>query len=244
MSYQTPARVAAYASAAYRITGTTSPISGTLPVTPTQGNVLIAIVSGQEYVVGNYPVVTGITQTGVTWTQQSAIDQIYWSSPMWGVCEIWLGVVGAGALTGFSVAYSSTIAYGGGVVDVIEYTGVLTTGFLDKIKSNASVGAGASSTGTTATTTQTAELWIGAMYFSGGVTQSTPQNGFSLLDGALGPSNRHSLGYLEKIVSATGTASTGTVPSGYNYYLGCIATIKAAPVVGIQRFTLLNEMNY
>ena len=79
-------------------------------------------------------------------------------------------------------------------------------------------------TGTTATTTQAKELWIGGITVEASASQTTPTNGFTLLDGATtGVST--SVAYLENIVSTTGTASSGTTISS-NSYVGCIATFK------------------
>ena len=217
----------------------------TMDSTPTSGNLLIACIGTDEGLTP-YVTVSSITQTGVNWATGGAGKQVqsqninsYLNS------EIWVGIVGAGASTTITIALSDP-PNNGAVADVCEYSGLVTSAFLDKT-ATATGTSTATSTGTTATTTQNDELWIGsiAVYFW---AQSTPTNGFTLFDGAkYSQGNGMSEAYLEKIVSATGTANSGTTCSNA-YYAGCIATffatIAGGPTVkkGSNVATTMTEM--
>lgn len=201
----------------------------TLANTPTNGNLLVATI-GIMMASDTAPTVTSITETNVTWTVQKAepngafgqINQ-----------EIWVGVVGASPSASLTVNFSGTAD--AAVVDVCEYSGLLTVGFLDKTASANDGGAAGTSTltGTTAVTSQADELWVGGVV-TRYQSQSTPKNAFTLLDGALDVTENVAEAYLEKIVSATAAASSGTTASGASFYGGCIITLKApsAPPAG------------
>ena len=188
-----------------------------LQQTPTNGNILIL-----TYGTYNGGAITSITETGVTWKLQKA-------TVAYGVMdiEIWAGVVGNGASISISVNWTSA-ASGGAVVDVCEYSGLLTSNFSDKTAS-ASGNSATLATGTTALTSQTKELFVGAIFTSNSIqNQNNPTNGFTLLDGihyALGIDG--SLGYLEKISSVAETAHSITTASS-TFWGGCIATFKAS----------------
>jgi hypothetical protein len=204
-----------------RGTGTTS-VSVTMASTPTNGNVLVAVIGMNSYSASR--TVSSITQTGVTWTYQirkGAVYNVYMS------VEIWLGVVGSGASKSVAVALSGEAELGA-VADICEYSGVATSSFLDKTATNSGHNA-ATNTGTTDTTTQANELWIGGTA-AATYTQSTPTNDFTLLDGAV--YSFVSCAYLEKIVSSTGAANSGTTMSTAYDWVGCIATFKAAAAGG------------
>ncbi len=215
--------------------GTASAASGTLPVNlqqaPVNGNTLILIYVGCSDGANSY--VSSISQTGVTWQSSAVVvDSDYQD------VEIWYGKVGASAGTAISVVYTG--ASGGDYVeiaDVCEFSG-LASSPVDKTASSSGGGdSTTTSTGTTGTTTQNAELVIGATSAGGptSCTQSSPTNSFTLLDGAnvLKGSVYGSLGYLYKIVSAEATYSTGTTLANSNGWDGCIATFFAAASTSI-----------
>lgn len=205
-----------------RGTSATSTISVTMASTPTNGNVLVAIIGISNWYAPLLNV-SSINQTGVTWTKQiSETESNYYSD-----IEIWLGVVSSGASTSITINLSGA-PYPGAVADVCEYSGVATTSFLDKTAVNTD-STQYPDTGTTGTTTQATELWIGGCMSVANATQSSPRNGFALLDGAV-YSTYMSLAYLEKIVSSTGTANSGTT-TGIQRWAGCIATFKASVAV-------------
>jgi hypothetical protein len=75
-------------------------------------------------------------------------------------------------------------------------------------------------TGTTATTTQADELCVGGIIDNFN-TMDTPTNSFTLLDG-------YNVSYLYRIVSSTGTYSSGVTIPSWKSYVACIATFKAS----------------
>jgi len=198
-----------------RATTTGASISVTLDSTPIDGNVIIAVVGTLSAPVYG---VSSITETGVTWNQQaySNYDAEYRR------VSLWLGVVGSGASTSITVNLAGDVS-DQAVALVCEYSGILTTGYLDKTASSYAVST-TDTTGTTATTTQTVELWVGGIVVSSSA-QSSPTNGFAMLDGTAYAGQ--STSYLEKIVSSTNTAQCSTTIMGACAYAGCIATFKA-----------------
>ena len=227
MSYQTPALQAGQSAPGRGewVAGVT--ITVTLAQAPTAGNLLIAAVSLQHVFPG-LPTVTGIADANAktVWTQQTTrtADNSGLST------DIWVGVVSAGASPVITVTLSA--APEDGVVDICEWTGLLTVGFLDNSAVNSNAAPDASpDTGTTVNTTQTVELWVGAtaILFN---TQALPTNGFTLLDGALSALGPVSLAYLYKVVAAIGIANSGTTASGAQFWAGNMTTYKAALSLG------------
>jgi len=211
-----------------------SSMSATMAETPIQGNILVACV-GINCGTGDGDSVTSIAQNNVTWTLQIAENT---TRP----AEIWFGVVGASAGTGITVNMSDTPDWGA-IFNVYEYSGVATSSFLDKTASWSDGFNIVTLTGTTAETTQADELWIGCTLNGGHTTQNTPLNGFTLYDGVY-DGKTLTVGFLEKIVSSTGTANSG-VTSEWSVNSGCIATFKAAAAAsGQQLFTLINMEDY
>jgi hypothetical protein len=186
----------------------------TLALTPTTGNVLIATISLNSW--GNSPTVTSIAETGVIWYYATSIL----INAAWDV-EIWIGIVGATPSKTVTLSLSHSSAET--ITDIYEYSGMLTTDYLDKTASNPGGFSAQTDTGTTVGTSQPNELWIGAIYAQN--NQSNPTNGFTLYDGVKGTWS--GLGYLEKIVSAMGTANSGTTITAQSWF-GCIATFKGA----------------
>ena len=220
--------------------GTAVIASGTFTVTlqqaPVSGNLLILCFAGQGSTA--VPYITGISQTNVTWTSQKVCPD----SNIYQDTEIWAGVVSASAGTVITVTVAGgTGGMYGEIADVFEYSGLLTSGFLDKTAYNNGAESSSLDTGTTATTTQASELWIGCTggVGSGGAnpTQTTPTNAFTLYDGvkvATSGSDYSSLGCFIKIASVTGAADSGaTAASSSTYWTGVIVTFIAATVTNI-----------
>jgi hypothetical protein len=158
--------------------GTTSDSSSSLSVTmasaPTNGNLLILCIGLND---GS---VTSIIQTGVNWSTGGAGLQQSENASGAYTAEIYAGIVGSGASTSITINVSPS-SYA--VADVCEYSGLALSGFLDKTATSYTAGYTTTThTGTTATTTQANELWIGVTVEYG--AQSAPTNGFTLLDGA------------------------------------------------------------
>jgi len=195
-----------------RATGSNvSPLVITQNAAPASGNLNILTFSA------NQTTISSISQTGVIWMPQIVTGFSGNDS------EIWVGIVGAGASATINVTLAA--ASGFVIANVCEYNGLSgLLGFLDKTAINHGSSA-SSDSGTTGTTTQTTELWVASIFATGvgGGVQTVPTNGFTLLDGA--GFNTVSNGFLEKIVSATGTANTGTSISGTSpIWVGCVAT--------------------
>jgi hypothetical protein len=197
-----------------------SPTTATLNSTPKNGNVLIAVIG----LVGSSGV-SSISQNGVTWSRQA---QKIASSGV--ISEIWLGTVSSGAYTTLTV-YSDCGSNYRQEVDVCEYSGIASNPLDKPPATNAGLST-SGDTGTTATTTQANELWIGGITGCStyAPTQSSPTNGFTLLDGSAESYTYayQSVGYLEKIVYSTGQANSGVSFPANTNWAGCIATFKAA----------------
>ena len=201
-----------------------SSITINLADSPTEGNLLILAFGG--YSASPTLTISSISQTGVSWSIQRACT---WS---YRRVEIWAGVVGSGASKTITVTLSKSISNGIAIADVCEYSGLATSDFKDQNAYGYGSQTTTASTSTTATTTQADELWVGAIFAEGAssVAQSNPTNGFTLLDGANEgyTYGGASLAYLEKIVSSTGQASSGTtLASKCDYYVSAIVTFKA-----------------
>jgi hypothetical protein len=206
-------------------TGNSIPV--TMGAAPTNGNVLIAVI-GLNKDGGGAITVSSITQTGVNWSKVVG----YNNAATYGDAEIWFGVVGSGASTTATIALSTSTGNNGGVANISEYSGVATSNYTDKTSTNYGNSGTSVDTGTTATTTQADELWIGA--YGGDFSAiyhvlSSPSNGFTLLDGAgLGIADGL-YGYVEKIVSAIGTADCScSTTNAVDGWAGCIATFFAS----------------
>jgi len=114
------------------------------------------------------------------------------------------------------------------VGDVAEYSGLLTVGLLDQTAT--SQGAfGFTDTGTTSTTAQSIELWVGAVAADSN-TQNGARNGFTLSDGQ-NINYNGGLAYLQDIVCAKGGAESGTMLQSAADWSGCIATFRASSAV-------------
>ena len=228
----TPHRV--QGSARGTSTGSATSFTVTLGSAPTAGNTLILTFSSYKYNAGGGTPVTvsSITQTNVTWNSSASITETnIANSSNSDDSEIWATTsVGANAGTIITV----NMVTGGSsfvlaVANVCEYSGL--SSILDKTAVDNGSG-GKPDTGTTGTTTAASELWIGSTTYTAGgaITQSSPTNGFALLDGTdqTNGSFHVSNGYLEYIAAATGSAGSGTSVNRDNNWSGCIATFKAA----------------
>jgi hypothetical protein len=203
--------------------------------TPSNGDTIIVVV-GTGY--SGYTV-SSISQTGVTWSGGGNGKQVAKSDTQM-TAEVWLGTVGSGASKTITINLSGTALWG--IADACEYSGLVSaSSVLDKTTTN--YGNSASpSTGTTGTTSVANELWIGVTHYGQAytvnTTQSSPTNGYTLLDGAsqVFGSYAASLSYLEKIVSSTGTAGSGTSCGQGGQWDGAIATFEQGYMIaGVTR---------
>ena len=194
-------------------------ISITLSSAPVSGNTLVAVISTRGTTAGR---VSGITGCGVTWSRVSQATNANGTTT-----EIWCGPnVGTGT-TSISITQASLRS----AAVVMEYSGLLLPASFDVANNNTGNDA-APNTGTTTTTSQTHQLWIGGI----GIVNSTPTlsaitNSFAAIDNAVTTStaaNNTRIYALERMVTSTGAATTGgTIATAQ--WAGAIATFKAAP---------------
>jgi hypothetical protein len=212
----------------------------TLANAPINGNTLVACMTVRDDSIdGTGTTFSSIIQPGVTWTLVQRNNQENGNPDYVNLdVEIWVGVVGPGALPSITVNLSRAI--GGStpaaVIDVCEFKGLLKSNFVDQVGAADSMSASpTSNTGTTPITTQAVELWIGVTSIipsSPTDTQTNPTNGFILVDGNhSGDSFLVNIAVFIKIVSLIGNANSTATISVADPYVGCIVTLKAAQLI-------------
>jgi len=196
-----------------------------MTATPVKGNVLVAVIgTNAAYMNGEFSAVSGIHQTGVTWSKKAG--STYQDGTSYLNTEIWAGIVGSSASKDIVIDLSPEPSFSG-VANVCEYSGI--SGVVDKTASTGGSGSVAS-TGTTPVTTQSKELWVGGIT-NYKTTQTTPTTGFTLFDGAT--QDHLAVSYLQKIVTSKGEAFSGTTIGGGDPWAGCIVTfLPGAPPLG------------
>lgn len=188
----------------------------TLSSTPTYGNVLVMTALLNN---GN---ISSISQTGVYWSRATILTNLTASMNL----EIWYGNVWSTTSNATLVATPS--ASSSLTMIVCEYSGAYA---LDKTAYSQGLyntyNNTALPTGTTATTTDANEVFVGAVStYTGGTDQNNPGNSYTELGGIV--TSQGNLAYLEYIASST--AATYSSESGYSTdakytsYLGSIAT--------------------
>jgi len=205
-----------------------STVSDTLTSTPVYGDLLIATVGTSTVSTDPAANVASITETGVTWTYQVG-QQVTLSGEVLLDVEIWAGVVGGGASTSVTVNLANTAVLGA-VVDISEYQGLTTSGFLEASSSDSSQQGLNPSTGAISTS-QSNSLIIGATV-TGGYSQTNPTNSFTLSDGAAQTTGATfvSLSYLELDNANVGIQSSGTTINSNYPWAGVIASFVRVPV--------------
>ncbi len=206
-------------------TNAATTISVNMGATPVAGNTLVAVISTRGT---SANIVSSITQTGVpngTWMRASQANNTSMTTEIWYAPN-----VPSGAGTAVTINQTSFLS----AAVVMEYSGVLVANTLDQIAPGNSVATSAAAvTGTTATTSQANELWIGGIGFADSTpTLGTILNSFAAVDNAVttnATTTSNARVYaLERIVSSTGTASSGGTISASTQWTGTIATFKAA----------------
>jgi fibronectin type 3 domain-containing protein len=215
--YATPARVQSATGNTGASAATT--IAVTLGGTPANGNTLVALVSTRGTSSNS---VSSVTGGGVTWQRAAQ------AANSGGVTtEIWYGPNVTNGTTAITITQASLIS----AAVVAEYSGILAATPLDQ--NAGSTGSGTSAvTGTTPTTTQAAELWLGGIGIADGSrTLNAPYgNAFAVVASPkTGTGGTDAMVYaLESITNATGAASSGGTLSATDAWAGAIATFKAA----------------
>lgn len=112
---------------------------------------------------------------------------------------------------------------------IAEYSGIVTSGALDKTKT--AIGSGTFlSTGSTATTSFSDELLVGYFGMSEGGSGFSPTSGFEL-KGYLQHSQggRNQSAFLDRLVNSTGAYALTATTGSTEVYSGILATFKRAP---------------
>lgn len=201
-------------------TVTTTNIGVTLAATPANGNTLIAVIATRGTISDR---VSSITGGGVTW---SRVTQATNASGI--TTEIWYG---PGVSSG-SKSITITQADLRSAAIVMEYSGLVAPVSTDVV-ANTTGNSTSPSTGTTASTAQSNELWIGGIGILGSTsTLSNITNSFFAVDNEVttnATTNRNARVYaLDRVVTGAGTASSGGTLSASAQWSGAIATFKAA----------------
>ena len=222
LTYATPVRV--QSATGFSAASTSTSFTVTMTAAPTNGNALIAVISTRGAAANQ---ITAISSAGAVWAR--AGQSVNGSG---STTEIWSAPVGASA--GTTVTFATLTGRCSGVV--CEYSGVLANP-PDQIAGSSNTGT-AAVTGTTATTTQPSELWIGGI----GFPNSTPTlaailNSFTSVASVVTTSttagNNVKVYALESIVAAIGTASSGGTLSASVAWSGEIAAFKAATTTAL-----------
>ena len=192
-------------------------ISLTMDSAPTNGNFLVIAIGTLS---SSNDRVSSITQTNVTWTKAISV-----ANSSIAESEVWYGVASASAGTGITVNLAAALT---ARCVVAEYSGVATSGALDKTASTTNIGGGAVLSGTTALTSYTIELWgaslvCAASFGTYGSFGSEPTNGFTRV-AQVGDSTLL-VELAEKIVSARATAFTSDTWSATSDSEVCAGTI-------------------
>jgi len=223
--YETPARV----QTATGTNGTgSSSTTVNLSSAPASGNTLVAVICISQ---NSSNAISGISQSGVTWSRAAsvAVGGGYLGSG--ADTEIWYAPVGSSAGTGVTISYGALY---GCAATVIEYSGLVAASPLDKTATSAGNSSPAV-TGTTATTTQANELWVGGVSYENNSSLTAIQNGFTGAANAaerwfnfLGTEKYIMVHALDKVVSTTGGAYTGGNLGLSTSWSAAIATFKTA----------------
>jgi hypothetical protein len=187
--------------------GSSATASATWDTATTEGNLLVLVVTNRD---GN-AVTTPAGWTLAEERRVAASQTIYVFYKQGAASES--GAVNA-TLSG-SVPWQAYL---------LEYAHIAPTGALD-VTVDATGTSTTPSTGTTATTTQAQELWLGILNQGSGAVHTLPTNGFTIVDQS--QESGHSTAVLEKTVTATGTASTSTTTSSGSAWVGVMVTFKA-----------------
>ncbi|MCE9614680.1 MAG: hypothetical protein K8T26_10420 [Lentisphaerae bacterium] len=196
----------------------------TLGSTPVTGNSLVAVISTRGTSANR---VTAVTQTGVIWSRVSQA-----ANGSGTTTEIWYAPNASAAGTAVAITLANSLR---AAAVVMEYSGVLSAGAQDQVAS-ATGSSTTAVTGTTPSTSQGNELWIGGVgLVSSSYTLGTPNNAFVAVANAQSSNstaaNNAKVYAMEKIVSATGAAASGGTVSSSSPWSGAVATFKTSPTV-------------
>jgi prolyl-tRNA editing enzyme YbaK/EbsC (Cys-tRNA(Pro) deacylase) len=197
-----------------------------IPV-PTNGNALVAVISTRG-TSGNR--VSSITQSGATWTRAGQGTNTASSG---STVEIWCAPNVTNAGTTVTVNLGASLFASAAI---IEYSGLAVTNPAD-VSAGASGNSISASTGSTPTTTQTNEVWVGGIGLANSTyTLSALLNSFASVSNVVSTSgtagNNANLYVIERIVAAKVSALSGGTVSSSSQWSGTIATFKAVVIPG------------
>ncbi|MGO9855004.1 MAG: beta strand repeat-containing protein, partial [Acidimicrobiales bacterium] len=195
-----------------------SSVTPTLTSGVTAGDALVLTIADQS---SNSAIVSSVSGGGVTWAKATSTG-----TTANGDAEIWYGLNSSG--TSGSTVITVTLNHSTNVqiANVSEWSGVATTGALDKTNNannnTASISAGS------VTPTVSGELIISDAYLlNGNTTQPAPSNGFTSLAQMPGTTGNYR-GYAAYLVdgSTTSISTAWTEPGGAGSWAAAIATFK------------------
>ncbi|MGO8927524.1 MAG: beta strand repeat-containing protein [Limisphaerales bacterium] len=221
-SYAAPVRVQSATGNTGSSVQTT--ITVNLGSAPVNGNTLVAVISTRGT---NLSRVTSITNANVTTWERAAQS----ANANGTTTEIWYAPVGVGnAGTAVTITQASLRS----AAAVMEYSGVFTASPLDQTAS-ATGSSATAATGTTPTTTQAGELWVGGigLVSSNYTLTVTGTPAFNSVTNASSRNrtagNNARVYALDYYPAAAGTASSGGTISSSSQWSGAIATFLATP---------------
>src|ERR1017187_7326581 len=208
----------------------TGSASGTTPLTLTlaatgAGNCLVVCYSASGT---GAPVASGITlggmpvaQTGKTTGEQAAGN----------LCdgEIWIDDNCTGGQTSLAITPNG---YAHFAVVVYEIAGLVTSGVVDQVASATANSGTAVTSGSTATTTQASEIWVGlgSQYAAASITGPSSPWTNTTLSAYQGGSGSCVTGY--QVVSSAGAATYASTGNVSNPWVGAVVTLKGAAPPG------------
>lgn len=210
-------------NATYLSTGTTMNV--TLASPPTDGSLLVLTVSSADLTTQSNNI-ANVTQSGATWAKAvNSYDSGSWCSDSWSYdLEIWYTTALSGASQTISISLLYSSVYIRGIV--AEYSGI-QSGVLDQAAYKWRTQGIVRSTGITAETTQSNELWVGAITSDNSPLPITAEysNGFSEV-GQVSSHSRDGLIMMDKVVYGTTVANCDVTLDSSKRGLGVIATFK------------------
>jgi prolyl-tRNA editing enzyme YbaK/EbsC (Cys-tRNA(Pro) deacylase) len=192
---------------------------------PTNGNAVVAVITTRGTAGSR---VSSVTQTGAAWARASQGTNTSGST-----VEIWCAPNVTNAGTTVTVNLASSL-FASAVV--MEYSGFAATNPAD-VTAGAFGNSVNANTGSTPTTTQTNEVWVGGIgLVNSTYTLSSLVNGFASVANVSSTSgtagNNANVYALERIVNAEAPALSGGTVSTSSQWSGTMATFKAAVIPG------------
>ncbi len=186
------------------------------------------LIMGINQNINDIEYLSSISESGTTW--YIAANYTYGENYAAFVCYAYInGTTG----TRINITFTGDTIYGVSA-DVCEWSGILSTSPVDRNATNYG-SAFTADTGTTATTRQTREVFVGVIATGASYAQTLSSasvtNGYTMLDGrpSSGLLSHESLAYIYKVASGEETADAGTTSSN-TLWAGCIATFYASPI--------------